>query len=247
MGKTLDQIRSLDPWILAPLNALVTYGLRCGFPRNPDERAYYHAVHEFFEKARALEIPNRDRRKPGAPKVVHHSKQEYPTEEQMRELWEANKTGGAAAIAEVLRRRRLDEEQEEQEEPKPQLTEERALRAYAAMINTLDVSKLDPFLAENFHYASQWVFSEIESKSKFLGYISVKLQAIRKSGNQVWAEMGRVGAPYPGPCVIMAEGNLNNLISVVVAKVDGGKISRLDMCCVPSPEEAERTGFYPVV
>ena len=41
---------------------------------------------------------------------------------------------------------------------------ETALKAYAAMMNTLDSSKLESLLAENFRYASQMVFSEIESK-----------------------------------------------------------------------------------
>ena len=31
---------------------------------------------------------------------------------------------------------------------------EKALNAYAVMMNTLDTSKLEPLLAENFHYAS---------------------------------------------------------------------------------------------
>lgn len=38
------------------------------------------------------------------------------------------------------------------------LTAEGALRAYATMMNTLDVSGLEPLLADDFHYASQWVF-----------------------------------------------------------------------------------------
>ena len=38
------------------------------------------------------------------------------------------------------------------------LTVERALSAYAAMMNTLNVSHLEPLLADDFHYASQWVF-----------------------------------------------------------------------------------------
>ena len=62
------------------------------------------------------------------------------------------------------------------------LTKEQALRAYATMMNTLDVSCLAPLLADDFHYASQWVFAEIESKPAYLEYIVPKLDAIRKSG-----------------------------------------------------------------
>ena len=65
------------------------------------------------------------------------------------------------------------------------LTKEQALRAYATMMNTLDASCLEPLLADDFHYASQWVFAEIESKKAYLEYIVPKLDAIRKSGSVV--------------------------------------------------------------
>lgn len=70
------------------------------------------------------------------------------------------------------------------------LSKEDALRAYAWMMNTLDASCLEPLLAEDFHYASQWVFSEITSKADYLVYIMPKLEAIRSSGAEVLAEMG---------------------------------------------------------
>jgi hypothetical protein len=34
------------------------------------------------------------------------------------------------------------------------------------MVNTLDASHLEPLLADDFHYASQWVFAEMESKAE---------------------------------------------------------------------------------
>lgn len=58
------------------------------------------------------------------------------------------------------------------------LSKEQALKAYATMMNTLDASFLEPLLAEDFHYASQWVLAEIESKSAYLEYIVPKLDAI---------------------------------------------------------------------
>jgi hypothetical protein len=125
------------------------------------------------------------------------------------------------------------------------LTPEQALRAYAAMMNTLDTSHLEPLLAEDFQYASQWVFAEIGSKSEYLAYIAPKLDAIRKSGTVVWAEMGWLDREIPGPCVVTAQGNKNNLLAVVLAKVERGKIARLDLCGAPSPHSARRTGEYP--
>jgi hypothetical protein len=125
------------------------------------------------------------------------------------------------------------------------INKEDALRAYAAMINTLDVSKLEDLLAEDFHYSSQWVFSELESKSAYLEYIVGKLQAIKKSGGRVWAEMGWLDYEFPGPCVILAQGEQEKLVSVVLAEVRAGKIKSLALCCAPSPHDARRTGIYP--
>lgn len=125
------------------------------------------------------------------------------------------------------------------------ITKEHALRAYSAMMNTLDVSCLEPLLADDFHYASQWVFAEIESKAAYLEYIVPKLDAIRDSGAAVWAEMGWLDREVPGPCVVMAQGHKDNLLAVVLAEVEGGKIKRLDLCGAPSPHSARRTGDYP--
>jgi hypothetical protein len=113
------------------------------------------------------------------------------------------------------------------------------------MMNTLDVSHLAILLADDFHYASQWVLAEIESKSAYLEYIVPKLNAIRKSSGSAWAEMGSLDREFPGPCVVMAQGDKDNLIAVVLVKVENGKIKRLDLCGAPSPHAANRTGIYP--
>lgn len=126
------------------------------------------------------------------------------------------------------------------------LSEEAALRAYAAMMNTLDVSKLKDLLADDFRYSSQWVFEEIESGRAYADYISEKLEAVRASGAKVWAEMATLENELPGPCVVMAQGDKSNLVAVVLAKVEGQKLKRLDMCGAPSPHSARRTGEYPV-
>lgn len=125
------------------------------------------------------------------------------------------------------------------------LTAEVGLRAYAAMMNTLDVSKVEPLLADEFHYASQFVLCEIESRVDYLTYITHKLQTVTVSGNRVWAEMGWLDSGYPGPCVVLAQGEKDALVGLVVAKVSDGKIERLDLCAVPTPQSARRSGEYP--
>lgn len=125
------------------------------------------------------------------------------------------------------------------------LTEEDALRAYAAMMNTLDVAKLSGFLVDDFHYASQWVFAEIESKQEYVDYMRPKLEAVKKSGSKVWAEMATLDQGFPGPCVVLAQDDKSNLVALVLAKVGESGIIRLDMCGAPSPHSARRTGDYP--
>ena len=46
-------------------------------------------------------------------------------------------------------------------------------------------------------------------------------------------------------CVILAQNDRSNLVGVVLAKVEGGLLKRLDLCIVPPPEAAERSGEYP--
>ena len=122
---------------------------------------------------------------------------------------------------------------------------EAALRAFATMMNTLDSSKLGPLLAPDFHYESQMVFSEIKSKQEYLDYITPKLEVVRASGTKVWAEMAMLTHSIPGPCVVLAQGEKENLVALALAKVKGDFIERIDMCIVPNPQSAERSGEYP--
>jgi hypothetical protein len=123
---------------------------------------------------------------------------------------------------------------------------ETALRAYASMMNALDSSKLEPLLSDDFHYASQMVLAEIESKQEYLEYIKPKLEVVRASGTKVWAEMAMLTHSFPGPCVVLAQGDKENLVALVLAKVKGDQIERIDMCIVPTPQSANRSGEYPV-
>lgn len=128
------------------------------------------------------------------------------------------------------------------------LTEEVALRAYARMMNTLDADCLAPLLDDEFVYESQRVFQALESKQAFLDYIRSKLETIQRAKANVFAEMGTVVA-YRGkeqPCVIVAQHDKANLVGIVLAEVDGNKLKRLDLCIVPPPQEAERSGEYPL-
>lgn len=125
------------------------------------------------------------------------------------------------------------------------LTKVDALRAYARMMHYLSADHLAPLLADDFHYASQWVFEEITSKQQYLDYIRPKLEAIKASGNRVWAELAELQSYPGGPCLVMAQGDKSNISATVLVEVAGSEIKRLDMCFVPSPHSARRSGEYP--
>ena len=125
-------------------------------------------------------------------------------------------------------------------------TELAGLRAYAAMMNTLDVGRIEPLLADDFVYESQAVFQPLESKAAFLEYIRPKLETVKRSNATVYAELGRVAAyGREQACVILAQNSPENLVGLVLAKAEGGKLKRLDLCVVPAPQAAQRTGEYP--
>ena len=126
------------------------------------------------------------------------------------------------------------------------LTKESSLKLYAKMINTLNTEPLENILAKDFCYASQMVLDEISSKHEFLNYIRAKLQTIANENSFIYAEMGEIVAyGEKQPCVILAQNSRENLVGLVLAKIDDDKLKRLDLCVVPSPQSAIRSGEYP--
>ena len=127
-----------------------------------------------------------------------------------------------------------------------ELTRYEALHAYARMLNTSNADILEPLLAEDFVYESQMVFSALKSKEAYLDYIRAKLWAIQRDGATAFAEMGEIDAYGElQPCVVLAQHTRENLGGFVIARVDADKISRLDLCIVPFPHTAKRSGEYP--
>ena len=125
------------------------------------------------------------------------------------------------------------------------LTEKQALIIYARMLHTLDSSQFESFLSEDFSYSSQKVLTDMNSKDEFIEYIRPKLELIKKAKSSVYAELGVCPAYGHTDCLIMAQGDKSNLLGVAYASVDGGKISSLSLCIVPTPDAAKRSGNYP--
>ena len=90
------------------------------------------------------------------------------------------------------------------------------------------------------------VFKPIKSKIEFLDFMNSKLETIANCRSTVFAEMGTIEAYFKQqPCIILAQDEKNNLIGTALAKVEGNKLKRIDLCIFPPPETAERSGEYP--
>jgi hypothetical protein len=120
-----------------------------------------------------------------------------------------------------------------------------ALIAYAKMMNTLDSTEFELLLEDNFCYESQVVMKPINGKKEFIEYIRPKLRTITISNTAIFAELAELNAYGQKDCVLIAQNDRDNLVATVYAKVNGSKIIRLDMCTVPDPKSALRTGIYP--
>jgi len=114
------------------------------------------------------------------------------------------------------------------------------LKIYAECWNTMDISNLEPLLAEGVVYDSQWVLETIRGKQAFLNYFSGKLAALKGPvvHATVRAEL-RVIINYLGytrkPCLEITQqtGLETNQVHVII-KVLYGKIVKIDMCFIPS-------------
>lgn len=111
------------------------------------------------------------------------------------------------------------------------LSELDAAKAYALAWNTLDCTGFLALLAPDAHYASQYVFDELESRDKIASYLAGKMETVKRSGQIVRAELAKASVSFPGQdCVAMFQGDMETVAAVVVFSVDGDQITRFDLC-----------------
>lgn len=117
--------------------------------------------------------------------------------------------------------------------------------AYAQIWNSGHCSAFFDLLDVNCRYASQWVFQEMRSKEEIESYLRGKVDAINKNGSKVKAEVGKIRAPNPGDwCVLMYQGNSDEVTALVTFTISNGKIVRFDMC-LPGLFSYKKTGQLP--
>ena len=132
------------------------------------------------------------------------------------------------------------------------LTKKMAATLLARAWNNLDVSILEPYIAEDIICWSQQVLTDMTGKKAVIEYLTDKMETIRNSSNsKVFAELGET-KPYPmapdppEPCVILAQGDKNNIDALVLLKTESGKINSIALCSdAPHPSTALRSGEYP--
>jgi hypothetical protein len=132
------------------------------------------------------------------------------------------------------------------------LTKKKAATILARAWNNLDVSIIEPYIAEDIICWSQQVLTDMTGKKAVVEYLTDKMETIRNSPEeQVFAELGET-KPYPmapnppEPCVILAQGDKNNIDALVLLKIESGKINSIALCSdAPHPSTASRSGEYP--
>jgi hypothetical protein len=125
-----------------------------------------------------------------------------------------------------------------------QLTLLDALRAFGRMFNTLDDAPLNGLLADDFRYASQEVFREMDSAKEYREYLESKLNVIREGTCVVTAELAVLPAHGGMNCLLLTQRRVTS--AVLLLKVTGQHIIQADMCTVvPHPREAVPSGEIP--
>ncbi len=123
------------------------------------------------------------------------------------------------------------------------LTEYEAAEAFARAWNGMDCTAFLPLLAEDACYASQWVFEELQGREAIKNYLAPKMETIKSSSRQVFAELGKTNDRRD--CVIMAQDTKDHIMATVLFEVAEDKIQRYDMC-MPGITGALGSGVYPV-
>lgn len=128
--------------------------------------------------------------------------------------------------------------------------ETESLKKLARSWNNLDTSFIEKELAENFIYGSQWVLTPINGNKAFLNYLQSKFQAIKsvmkRETMSVTAELALHPAIQYKPIIVLTQitGEGVRQVSLLI-KTENKKISRIDVCFIPDPREAELTGELP--
>lgn len=127
-----------------------------------------------------------------------------------------------------------------------ELTQRDAATAFAKAWNRLEPDAFLALLAPDAHYASQWVFEELQDAQAIGTYLRAKMRTIRRDAAsdpnvQVRAELGCTA--WNRDAVLLMQGR--TLKGVIVFETASGCVTRYDMC-MPELMGAVRAGVFPI-
>jgi len=132
------------------------------------------------------------------------------------------------------------------------LLPEEVAEAYARAWNNLDIACFEDMMSKKVSYLSQNVIQEIETRACVMMYLADLMKSAASSPDKrIFAEMG-LTMPYDmypkggEPCVIMAQGDKDHIVGLVLFEIKHNEVSRIEFCTfVPDPKTAHRSGKYP--
>lgn len=131
------------------------------------------------------------------------------------------------------------------------MTEEEACLVYATAWNRLSPEFLIEMLDDDVRYSSQSVLTDMNGKEVVSDYLRGKMDTIRRfPEDKAFAELAET-QPYdmypnpPIPCVVLSQGNPDNLVATVLFRVSETGIKVIEICIIPPPHTTKRTGIFP--
>jgi hypothetical protein len=128
------------------------------------------------------------------------------------------------------------------------LTELTAATTFARAWNRFDPEPFLDLLAPDAHYASQWVFAELDSHKAIADYLRAKMKSVRNHAINDPTQRPRAELTTcrdGRDCVAMTQGDQNEIKAVVVFTIAGDTIARYDMC-IPELMGPQRSGVFPI-
>jgi hypothetical protein len=125
---------------------------------------------------------------------------------------------------------------------------------FAAGINHLNYSWIEPLLGDHTTYGSQTIWEELEG-DKLREYWEGKLETLRRSGDKIRATIELAHeSMHDDPCILIYQrksdlGNpgLGDMVGYTTIESDGqGQIAKMfAVSAVPAPSSCKRTGIFP--
>lgn len=131
------------------------------------------------------------------------------------------------------------------------LNKEDACFYYATAWNRLDPEVLIQVLDDDVTYSSQSVLASMRGKEEVADYLRGKMATIRADpAFKVFAQLAetQVYPMYtlpPESCVVLSQGEIDNLVATVLFEVSETGIRAIHMCIIPPPHTTKLSGEFP--